>query len=456
MRQDRDDKSRVRLREGQLVFFDIDAGGNGDPVVSAISFSQIWRGMVEKDSAGDAPDAHIASLGDFFGAINKELLPFSSKRNTVSPAEWLFGFVSADGKPSNEQRFVAYASRVRISTGRMATAAEGKNEGLFLQEPLETKLQQVKENAPGDKLQQGRATRLDGMVRLKTLGSPKPPSPQLYFYDKGTPTAVVPKEDLKPGTHWPQGRKFYLHQDKNGKPWETKLKLGSEDEKDQARLRNAVKPIKDGTTFWFHIDFDNLSEAELGLLCFALQPSANFRHKLGMGKGIGLGTVHLEPQALCLVNRQDRYGATTDVLTKERYSEIILSPNVDRTKWPERFYKRERIEAGGATSGTACADHRVAACAAWIKAAYPDALNALLKIGEGTRFHPKGVPVHTPLAVDQWKPAHPEEAELKTFKWFAHNGEHLQARKQNDGKSLQKQKSLPIPSSWPRSRSATK
>lgn len=399
------------LRDGQLVFFDIDAGANGDPVVSAISFSQIWRGLVEKEHAGNAPDRHIASLGDFFGEIDKELLPFSSKRNTISPAEWLFGFVSGDGKPSNEQRFIAYASRVRFSTGRLEKPPkEGKADDIYLK---------AENTAPNDPEQQGRAKRLDGMVRLKTLGSPKPPSPQLYFYDEKQPNAPIAKETLKPGKHLPQGRKFYLHQDKNGKPWETKLKLGSEDEKDQARLRNAVKPIKDGTTFWFHIDFDNLSEAELGLLCFALQPSDTFRHKLGMGKGIGLGTVHLEPQALCLVNRQDRYGTTADVFTRERYSEIILSPSADHTEWPELYYTQERDDASRATNGKTCAD-RAADCSKWIEAAYPDALNALLKIGETTK---PAHPVHTPLTADQ-----AAEAETDTFRWFAYNAGHIRKR----------------------------
>lgn len=407
------------LRDGQLVFFDIEERANGDPVVSAISFSQIWRGLVEKDSAGDAPDAHIASLGDFFGAIDKELLPFSSKRNTISPAEWLFGFVSADGKPSNEQRFIAYASRVRISTGRMATEAERIDEGLFLK---------AQDTAPsGDQKLEERAKRLDGMVRLKTLGSPKPPSPQLYFYEKGKPNNPIAKEKLQPGEQVPQGRKFYLHQDMAGKSWGTKLALGwtnegKKVEEDLARLRNAVKPIKEGVSFWFHIDFDNLSEAELGLLCFALQPSANFHHKLGMGKGIGLGTVHLEPQALCLVNRQDRYGTTADVFTRERYSEIILSPNVEPTTWPQDLYKCEVADVSktAAVKGKTCADHRAAACAAWIKAAYPDALNALLKIGETTK---PAHPVHTPLTADQ-----AAEAETDTFRWFAYNAGHIRKR----------------------------
>ena len=39
------------------------------------------------------------------------------------------------------------------------------------------------------------------------------------------------------------------------------------------------------------VDFDNLSPRELGLLLYALKPAEGFRHKLGMGKPIGLGGV---------------------------------------------------------------------------------------------------------------------------------------------------------------------
>lgn len=413
MEQDRDDEHRVRLREGQLVYFEVEAGDDGEPVVSAISFSAIWRGLVEKAPKGDEPDAHIASLADFFRPIDKELLPFDSKRETISPAEWLFGFVSADGKPNRQNPHVAYAGRVRVSTGRLETAAgDDAKEKSFL--PGE----QVPK--PGEGLPREDADRVNGMVRLKTLGSPKPPSPQLYFYDKGTPNKPIAKHTLHLGKHRPQGRKFYLHHNPHGEPWATKLKLGTDDEKNQARLKNAVRPIKDGATFWFHIDFDNLSEAELGLLCFALQPSETFCHKLGMGKGIGLGTVHLEPQALCLVDRGERYGTTTDLFTARRYSDIVLSSGVVPDHWPG-LYQREKTEAGSAAPGKSCSD-RATACAAWLRAAYPDALTALLAIGKATL---PAHPVHTPLAADQWDGTEPERAELETFKWFANNAEHI-------------------------------
>lgn len=413
--RDKDGVWEPRLREGQLVYFDIEAGEEGEPVVSAISFSSIWRGLVEKAPKGDEPDAHIASLGDFFRTIDKELLPFDSKRETISPAEWLFGFVSADGKPNRQNPHVAYAGRVRVSTGRLETAAgDDAKEKIFLPGEQEPK--------PGEGLPREDADRVNGMVRLKTLGSPKPPSPQLYFYDNVRPTEAIAKHMLEPGKHLPQGRKFYLHHEGNGEPWATKLELGTDDEKKQAKLKNAVKPIKDGATFWFHIDFDNLSEAELGLLCFALEPSETFRHKLGMGKGMGLGTVHLEPQALCLVDRGERYGTTTDLFTANRYSEVVQSANADSTKWPA-LYQREKNEAG-----KSCAD-RATACAAWLRAAYPDALTALLAIGEATL---PAHPVHSPLAADQWDCTKREGAELETFKWFANNTEHI--RKQTSAK----------------------
>ncbi|MBK6744816.1 MAG: hypothetical protein IPG66_18425 [Hydrogenophilales bacterium] len=68
-----------------------------------------------------------------------------------------------------------------------------------------------------------------------------------------------------------------------------------------------VTPIQPRKDFHFHLDFENLSEWELGALCYALQPSLDYRHKLGMGKPLGLGSIHIEPVGMFLVNRVKRY-----------------------------------------------------------------------------------------------------------------------------------------------------
>jgi hypothetical protein len=70
------------------------------------------------------------------------------------------------------------------------------------------------------------------------------------------------------------------------------------------------------------VDFDNLTAWELGLLCYALKTSDSYRHKLGMGKPIGLGSININIESLQLIDRQKRYAE--DPLSAERYNGVTL------------------------------------------------------------------------------------------------------------------------------------
>lgn len=59
--------------------------------------------------------------------------------------------------------------------------------------------------------------------------------------------------------------------------------------------------------FTFHVDFENLTHSELGLLCYALRPADAFCHKLGMGRPLGLGTVEIILLSLQYIDRPHRY-----------------------------------------------------------------------------------------------------------------------------------------------------
>ena len=64
-------------------------------------------------------------------------------------------------------------------------------------------------------------------------------------------------------------------------PWKT------HDATERPQLKVKIKPIKHKQTFYFHLDFNNLTEWELGLLCYALRPMDSFRHRIGIGKPLG-------------------------------------------------------------------------------------------------------------------------------------------------------------------------
>ncbi len=70
------------------------------------------------------------------------------------------------------------------------------------------------------------------------------------------------------------------------------------------------KPLKPGVQFSFRVYFENLSDRELGALCWTLHPHGEqgrrYCHHLGMGKPLGLGTVELHAH-LHIIDRPLRY-----------------------------------------------------------------------------------------------------------------------------------------------------
>ena len=379
---------KLRLRHGDIVYFRPDATGTH---VEEISFSAIWRGRVEDD------EQHRAGVHAFFKKIDRELLPFNPERAEISPAELLFGFVEEREQETDyDDQALAFAGKVRVSFAQLAA-----------------------EQDPGSIFQD--------QVTLKALSSPKPPSPALYFTGNGAQS--IAKPDLTLGAHRPQGRKFYLHawqkEDdiikflSNGKktspkvrnglyPWESKsnLNLPGQSPDKHARLKSTITPIKKGTVFYFHVDFDNLSEWELGLLCYALQPGEQFQHKLGMGKPIGLGSVHIEPAGLYLIHRKNRYSGGV-VSEHPRYNGGVWQKSDEGylREWQELY----PLESTAAASSVAASPADFAL--QFSGTMKPSIKQSLEQLGD-----PDNViaPVHYPQVEGA-------DLEEETYKWFVAN-----------------------------------
>jgi len=282
------------LRSGDLVYFDVDDSGRE---VTELSFSSIWRARVK---------------GDLYGAFErtagKDALPWSPKRDGLTPAERILGVVEdfPTGKNNENRAARNLASRVRFS------------DALGIDEP-----------------------KLLDRVALRQLQSPKPPSPSMYFRaPDGGAVRKRPAEKSKqsepplPGLdlrkHIPNGRKHYLVHDtrklQDHRPWESKkldealAKANTKDEKAQIERQFGIQggrcgePIAEDQEFWFHVGFDNLTTDELGLLCNAIDPRTSplaggvfHRNRIGWGKPTGLGIVRIDIDGLFLVDPQRRY-----------------------------------------------------------------------------------------------------------------------------------------------------
>lgn len=411
----------LKLTSGQLVYFDVEPDNDGRPEVSRISFSAIWRQPVlDKSIPGEE---HLASVYDFFA--DKEFLPFSSDRTSVSPAEWLFGFVQEDragnAVPSEDRGRTrrrtrsAYAGRVRFAD---ALPADIDGRQFFVDGDLA-------------KPDEADGTRY---ILLREQSAPKLPSPQFYFRKEAPLTGAIRKSELVSNKnhpkHRPQGWKMYMHhsldvaEDDPNAPWRTRIMEG-----DSRKRKMAVRPVKKGTEFWFHVDFDNLGRKEIELLCFALAPrySASgetqdeFLHKLGLGKSLGLGSVKIEPVAFFQIDRHKRY-SDPDLFSSPRYHEVHVGSEALVQQIPSDRYMTEkahlaRTDVLGAESkapGRFSEEY-----GAWLSQAAPNTHSALRTLGRPTHSDP----VHPPVSIGQ-KPWEEEE----TFRWFSANATRFKAK----------------------------
>jgi len=233
-----------------------------------------------------------------FAAINPNLVPWHDSRRAtggLTPAELIFGAVednkTKDGndgsKNNSETQSFNLATRIRFYDALTLPDCEAKI--------------------------------LEDRTTLKELGAPEPrakdaqPGQKKEFnIDSGTINLYFDKDD-KPLTHrevrialdkqealYPHGRKFYLLHKTDAINFKKKPS-DNDDRKSKCEL------IDKEQTFFFHIDFDNLSHAELTLLIHALQPDADFHHRIGLGKSLGLGIVTVNICDLFIKDFKQRY-----------------------------------------------------------------------------------------------------------------------------------------------------
>lgn len=373
-------RSSLRLRDGDIVYFDVEFSNEHERYeVTDLSFSSIWRG-VPKDG------------GRVKNFLDAERLPYTTKRETLSIAEQLFGFVNTDdkGKSSSKDGSNSLKSRVRFSFATLAHSVT---------EPYEA----------------------DGLMKI--LDSPKPPSPAFYFKSRDN-DAYIDKAQLQSSKHEIQGRKVYLHhkdgQEDNWKQWQTKK------ETENLKQKSWVKPLKKNHDFYFHIDFYNLSSLELGLLLYALEPDNDFHHKLGMGKSLGFGTVKNQVQGIFFIDRQKRYETIPQLKgTLQRYHGF----SGNSQELPDS-YKNERnaSQGEGYPSIEVLRNEFVAEMDADIK-------QAITLLGNPDNSEH---PVQTPQILGT------DDFESESFKWFVANDIGSGSKRNNNQIPAAKQRLEPL------------
>jgi len=168
----------------------------------------------------------------------------------------------------------------------------------------------------------------------KVLGSPMPTSYNHYLESQNKHSVSYNQSGRIRGhkLYWQKANANYLHHD-------------------QRSPNSQVSPIKTlskGSTFTGTIRFTNLTDAELGALLFALDLPPDCRHKIGMGKPIGLGTVKLTVDKLTLFENEryewlnenepelkdGKYDQSDWSTYKKAFEEHLKKYKVDIPLWP--------------------------------------------------------------------------------------------------------------------------
>lgn len=210
--------------------------------------------------------------------LNQSLKP-ATKKEELSPADRVFGWVNQKGKGS-------YKGHLRVHSVTCMS-----------DDPI--------------------ATFNQGGVPLAILGQPKPEQGRFYCADdrEGIPLEkgidkdcayessdeqsirgrkVYPHHQGLPAGYWDNPQQDRTQQSMMGhyQEYRRPKKDGAEQRDDQNRSMKSW--VKVGTEFTFDIDVTNLSDVELGALLYLLTLPDIHYHRLGGGKSLGFGSVRLD------------------------------------------------------------------------------------------------------------------------------------------------------------------
>jgi len=221
-----------------------------------------------------------------------ELLPdhlhHCADYNTLCPACRVFGWVHEEAASLGKRERVAYAGRVRLSHGQLVHSAGTVDD--------------PKKGIP-----------------LAILSTPKPTTTAFYLLDTNLKPGDVTYDTRDARL---RGRKVYRHQGE-WEDWspeqrqEVQRPGGNQD--DQNRTVYGV--LQPGAKFTFDLEFECLTEVELGALLWTLELESGMYHRLGFAKPLGFGSVEVSVEHVQVLQPQERYtslrrpewGWTTDL-----------------------------------------------------------------------------------------------------------------------------------------------
>ncbi len=171
-------------------------------------------------------------------------------------------------------------------------------------------------------------------IAPQTLSGPKPTTFQHYLVQDADQRhdpddkSKLAHYGTSPEQTQIRGHKLYWH--KGSQP---DIEASATELQHETQLTR-IMPLAPGVKFQFRVRFENLRPEELGALLWALslpgETDKVYRHKIGMGKPLGMGAVAIEPR-LHLTPRQARYA---HLFAGDRWEEAVemesIQPYVER------------------------------------------------------------------------------------------------------------------------------
>lgn len=211
--------------------------------------------------------------------------------------------VSEEFRPGDSLKNLSFSERLFGTTGDNTKKDEEKKDELvalsgrvFFEDAKNYKPEMIDNGNP---------------VTLKAFGEPHPTLTTFYLdnieknYNENKGVSI-------------RGRKFYWHhKEKIGKPFSEYRKSVEmpKDKNGQNKFayNSSLELMDINNEFEFNVNFENLTDEELGVLIYAIELEDGLLHKIGKGKAFGFGSCKIEIKEFLLEN-------------KDKYKDFLIEP----------------------------------------------------------------------------------------------------------------------------------
>ena len=180
-------------------------------------------------------------------------------------------------------------------------------------------------------------------VTLKAFGEPHPTLTTFYLDN------IEKNYNENKGVNI-RGRKFYWHhKEKIGKPFSEYRKSVEmpKDKNGQNKFayNSSLELMDINNEFEFNVNFENLTDEELGVLIYAIELEDGLLHKIGKGKAFGFGSCKIEIKEFLLENKNKYKDFLIELFEKESKKEDYINKAKEKRYFDENRKNIKELKA---------------------------------------------------------------------------------------------------------------